>query len=90
MHVRLKGLNCVRKRLADGSRVAYWYAWKGGPRLPGKPGEPELIAAYNSAVEEKVKQPSGTLQTVLNDYQRSPALPIWHRAPARIMRNLSV
>jgi hypothetical protein len=35
---------------ADGRRVAYWYAWKGGPRLPGKPGEPEFLAAYAAAV----------------------------------------
>lgn len=72
MHVRLKGLNRVSKRLADGSRVTYYYAWKGGPRLPGKPGSPEFVAAYNEAAAEKAKQPSGTLQAVLNAYQDSP------------------
>lgn len=48
--VRLKGLNQITKRRADGSRVTYWYAWKGGPRLPGKPGDPDFIAAYNAAL----------------------------------------
>lgn len=48
--VRLKGLNRVTKRLADGRSVTYWYAWKGGPRLPGAPGTADFIAAYNAAV----------------------------------------
>lgn len=72
MRVQLKGINRVSKRLADGSRVTYFYAWKGGPRLPGKPGDPEFVAAYNAAVAEKVKVPSGTLQAVLTTYQQSP------------------
>ncbi len=42
MRVQLKGINRITKRLADGSTVTYFYAWKGGPRLPGKPGDPEL------------------------------------------------
>lgn len=72
MHVQLKGINRVSKRLADGSRVTYYYAWKGGPRLPGKPGDADFVAAYNAAVEEKVTVPSGTLQAILNAYQLSP------------------
>lgn len=72
MRVKLKGINTVRKKLADGTRVTYHYAWKGGPRLPGKPGSPEFVAAYNAAMAEKTKQPTGTLQTVFNAYQESP------------------
>lgn len=72
MRVRLKGINRVSKRLADGSRVTYYYAWKGGPRLPGKPGDPEFVDAYNAAIAEKAKSPKGTLQSVLNAYQDSP------------------
>ncbi len=45
MRVRMKGINRVSKRLADGTRVTCDYAWKGGPRLPGKPGNPEFLAA---------------------------------------------
>jgi hypothetical protein len=40
MRVRLKGLNSITKKLADGSRRTYYYAWKGGPRLEGKLGSP--------------------------------------------------
>lgn len=71
MRVRLKGLNSVSKRLADGRRVTYWYAWKGGPRLPGKPGEPAFVAAYNAAVAQKVAPPAGSLLSVLLAYQAS-------------------
>lgn len=72
MRVRLKGINRVSKKLADGTSVTYFYAWKGGPRLPGKPGDPEFIAAYNAAVAQKTATPSGLLQSVLNAYQASP------------------
>lgn len=35
--VKLKRLNKVTTRLADGRVATYWYTWKGGPRLQGKP-----------------------------------------------------
>lgn len=69
--IGLKGINSKRKRLADGRLVTYWYAWKGGPRLPGSPGEPEFVAAYNAAVARKVQPPSGALQIILNAFQGS-------------------
>jgi integrase len=72
MYARLKGINRTRKRLADGTWVTYYYAWKGGPRLPGKPGSAEFIAAYNEAVAKRAVPPSGTLLSVLQSYQASP------------------
>jgi integrase len=71
MRVRLKGLNSKRKRLADGSYRTYWYAWKGGPALPGEPGTPEFMAAYNEAVTAKAAIPSGMLLALLLKYQDS-------------------
>jgi len=71
VRVRLKGLNSVKKKLADGSSATYWYAWKGGPRLPGKPGDPEFIAAYNAAVARKVQPPQGVLLSILQGFQAS-------------------
>jgi integrase len=71
MRVKLKGLNKVTKKLADGTSATYWYAWKGGPRLPGKPGEHEFMAAYNEAVARKVQPQAGTLQGILNGFQES-------------------
>ncbi|MBK4216107.1 tyrosine-type recombinase/integrase [Paracoccus caeni] len=72
MHVRLKGINRVSKRLADGSRVTYFYAWKGGPRLPGKPGDAAFMDAYNKATRQRVPPREGTLQAIINAYQDSP------------------
>lgn len=71
VRVRLKGVNRVTKRLADGRLVAYWYAWKGGPRLEGEPGSPEFIASYNAAVARKVVPPAGVLLSILQGYQAS-------------------
>lgn len=71
MRVRLKGLNKVRKRLADGTFRTYYYAWKGGPALSGEPGSPEFVASYNEAVARKAAQPKGVLQFILTAYQGS-------------------
>ena len=71
MRLQLKGVNSVTKRLADGTTRTYWYAWRGGPPLRGKPGTPEFIASYNKAVEQKLIPPSGVLFKLLQDYQAS-------------------
>src|SRR5437764_1119981 len=57
MRIRLKGINSITKRLANGTTRTYWYAWKGGPPLSGEPGTPEFIASYNAAVAQKVAPP---------------------------------
>ena len=71
MRVRLRGINQVTKRLADGTLWTYWYAWKGGPPLRGKPGTPEFIASYNEAVATKVAPPTGVLLVLLFRFQES-------------------
>ena len=65
MRIRLKGINRITKRLADGTRRTYWYAWKGGPPLRGEPGTPEFVASYNEAAARKVMPPRGKLLSVL-------------------------
>lgn len=71
MRVTLKGINSIRKKLADGSFKTYYYAWKGGPPLRGEPGTREFHASYNAAVTRKIEPPSGALQTLLNGFQES-------------------
>jgi integrase len=71
MRIRLKGINSVRKRLADGSTKTFHYAWKGGPPLRGKPGTPEFVASYNAAVSAKIAPVPGTLLSVVQAYQSS-------------------
>jgi len=46
--IDLKG---IAKVTAKGR--TYWYAWRGGPRLPGEPGSLEFMAAYNRAIEKR-------------------------------------
>jgi integrase len=71
MRVRLKGVNRVVKKLADGSERVYHYAWKGGPALRGEPGSPEFVASYNAAVAQKVAPPNGALLALLFRFQES-------------------
>jgi integrase len=71
MRIRLRGLNSITKKLADGTRRTYWYAWKGGPPLRGEPGTPEFVASYNEAAARKVVEPQGMLLAVLQGYQAS-------------------
>ena len=71
MRVRLKGINSVTKRLADGTRRTYWYAWRGGPLLRGEPGSPEFVASYNEAIATKVAPPTGVLLALLFRFQES-------------------
>lgn len=73
MRTRLKGINRVTKRLSDGSKVTYFYAWKGGPRLEGKPGSPEFVASYHEAHQRRTPDRPGTLLFLLNEYQASAA-----------------
>jgi integrase len=73
VRVRLKGINSYTARLADGSTVTYWYAWKGGPRLKGEPGTPEFTASYNEAVARKITPPVGILSSVLQKFRDSQA-----------------
>lgn len=72
MRVRLKGINTVRKCLADGRVVTYYYAWKGGPRLEGRPGSPEYIASFNAAVATLKPQKTDILDSVIRAFERSP------------------
>jgi hypothetical protein len=71
VRIRLKGINSITKKLADGTWRTYWYAWKGGPPLRGKPGTPEFIASYNAAVAQKVAPPTGVLLALLFRFQES-------------------
>ena len=82
MRVRLKGLNSKTKTLADGTRRTYYWAWKGG--LPGKPGDPEFIAAFNEAVARKRQPQRGTLLEVLNAFQSSSD---WHDLAPRTQKD---
>lgn len=63
--VRLKG---VFKTTAKGR--AYYYAWKGGPRLKGLPGSPEFINSYHEAHAEKKAPDPDRFRSVITAYRK--------------------
>jgi hypothetical protein len=71
VHVRLKGLNYAKVKLADGTKVVYWYAWRNGPRINGVPGSPEFIAHYNELISKRRSAPNGALLSVIDAFQQS-------------------
>ena len=64
--VKLKG---VAKVTAKGR--AYWYAWRGGPRLVGEPGSPEFHASYIEAHEALRAPDPGRFRSLVVAYRRS-------------------
>ena len=71
--VRLKGINTVRKQLADGSRAVYRYHRATGLPLEGEPGSPEFIASYARAQETLKARHSGeTFAALLRAYTTAP------------------
>lgn len=68
MRVRLKGLNHVRKQLADGTFRDYWYAWKGGPRVHGEPGTPEFQANHFEAVTSVRRVSEKVFRSIIDAY----------------------
>ena len=71
MRVHLKGVASATKRLADGRKVTYYYAWRGGPKLVGEPGSADFIASYNAAVAARKQRPAGTVGHLILTYQGS-------------------
>lgn len=71
MRVHLKGINRARVKLANGERVTYYYAWRGGPRLVGEPGSPEFIASYYAAIQSRREPDCSTLHSILAGYKAS-------------------
>ncbi|MER9354746.1 hypothetical protein NKI61_15850 [Mesorhizobium sp. M0514] len=49
--------------------------------MPGKPGDPEFIAAYKAAAATKAKPRQGVLLSVLNAFQASSDLDDLARKP---------
>ena len=66
LKVDLKGIAKVRAK----GRI-YYYAWRGGPRLKGKPGSPEFMASYHEAVESRRAPDQSHFRFVVSDYKAS-------------------
>lgn len=72
VRTKLKLVNTVRKRLADGSTRTFYYFRPTGERLPGAPGNPEFLAAYAKAAAAKVTHHDGTVNALIHKWSLSP------------------
>lgn len=66
---RIKGLNRVTAKLADGSEAVYWYHRASGKRLPGEYGSPEFVAALSEAQAAKPDRTEGTLAGLIRKFE---------------------
>jgi hypothetical protein len=79
---RLKGLTKVKKTLADGRTIYYCYAWRGGPLLktksgePMQPGNPALAQAYLVAHEALRNSQTNDLAMLVREFRKSRAGPL--------------
>lgn len=71
MRVRLKGLHVVSARLASGEVKKYYYAYRGGPALQGKPGSPEFMIAWNEAHAALRRPDPQTMMSIIAAYRGS-------------------
>lgn len=71
MRVRLKGINPVKRILASGERVTYYYHRATGKRLRGEPGTPEFIKSVAEAEASMRKRDAGTLAGLLRDFEET-------------------
>lgn len=69
--IKLKGINKVRKRLADGRIATYYYHRGTGKRIQGQPGTPEFIASYAEAAERK-HHDRGDFASLITAFLASP------------------
>lgn len=70
-HGRLSSQKFLGTSAITSGRLEYYYAWRGGPALAGKPGSP-FIKAFNDAfANRKLDRPSGTLRWLIDAFRDS-------------------
>ena len=73
----LPGVASATKKLADGTRRTYYYAWRGGPLLkaedgtPLQPEDPRFFVAYTDAHRARRAPMQGTLFSLIALYRSS-------------------
>lgn len=71
VRARLRGINTVRKRLADGTVRVHHYHRASGRALPGAPGSAEFLREYGLAEKSLLDRLSGTFNGLVRNYTLS-------------------
>lgn len=69
--IRLKGINTVHKRLADGTIAIYYYHRRTGRRLHGEPGTGEFSVSLAEAERLAPDRLAGTIAGLIKDFRTS-------------------
>jgi integrase len=69
---KFKGVNKVRKRLADGTVRIHYYHRRTGRKLHGEPGSADFSASYAEAERAHIQGPENTLAGLIVKYTASP------------------
>lgn len=74
MRIKLVGVHKVKRKLADGSPVTYYYAWRGGPRIHAKPNSRAFGIEYHRLTRAREDAPGkGNVAELVREYLKSPA-----------------
>lgn len=68
MRTRLKGINTVKRTLADGTVATYYYHRATGSRLTGEPGSSAFIASIAAAESKSKNRLAGTLAGLIKEF----------------------
>ena len=71
--VTLKGINTVRRKLADGTLAVYYYHRATGVRLPDDPASPAFVAALAAAENALPAKLDGTIAGLIREFCQSQA-----------------
>lgn len=74
MRIKLVGIHKVNRRLADGSSVTYFYAWRGGPRINAAPNSRAFGIEYHRLTRARDDAPGkGNVAELIREYLKSPS-----------------
>lgn len=74
MRIRLVGVHKVKAKLADGSAVTYYYAWRGGPRIKAAPNSRAFGIEYHRLTRAREDAPGkGNVSELVREYLKSPS-----------------
>lgn len=74
MRIKLVGVHKVKRTLADGSSVTYYYAWRGGPRINAAPHSRAFGIEYHRLTRAREDAPGkGNVAELIREYLKSPA-----------------